>query len=220
MPVTIAMIEDDAPFAEALQRYFTLSKEVDCLQHHRTAEAALEALRREAPHVLLVDINLPGMSGIEFVGHIKDLHPQVLCLMLTMYEESGLIFDALKAGASGYLLKRTPPKEVVAAIMEAHSGGSPMSPEIARRVVSFFHQKQVVTTPEIPPASADIATLAPREVEVLDLLSKGYLYKEIGDQLGISTHTVNTHIRRIYEKLHVQSRGQAVAKYRGLAEQG
>jgi DNA-binding NarL/FixJ family response regulator len=216
MPVTFAMVEDDAPFAAALQRYFALMKEVQCVAHHRSADVALKKITADPPDVLLVDINLPGMSGIEFVSRIKLRFPQVLCLMLTMYEESALIFDALKAGASGYLLKRTPPKEIVAAILETRTGGSPMSPEIARRVVSFFHQSQ----PQVPPAKAPmdpgLEALATREREVLELLSKGFLYKEIGDQLGISAHTVNTHIRRIYEKLHVQSRSQAVAKYHGI----
>ncbi len=129
--------------------------------------------------------------------------------MLTMYEESSLIFDALKAGASGYLLKRTPPQEVVASILQAQVGGAPMSPEVALRVVNYFHQPA-------PAPDSEVSTLAAREREVLYLLSKGYLYKEIGEQLEISTHTVNSHIRRIYEKLHVQSRSQAVAKYRGL----
>lgn len=216
MPVTIAMIEDDLPFASALRRYFSLSGQVECPQHYRKAEIALDALRGPVPPVLLVDINLPGMSGIEFVSRIKEHHPQVLCLMLTMYEESALIFDALKAGACGYLLKRTPLKEVVAAIIEAHGGGSPMSPEIARCVVSFFHQSQTATVPASLAIDPGLNTLSPRERAVLDHLSTGYLYKEIGDRLGISTHTVNTHIRRIYEKLHVQSRSQAVARYRGL----
>ncbi|MDB6006911.1 MAG: DNA-binding response regulator [Prosthecobacter sp.] len=216
MSVILAMVEDDAPFAAALRRYFALARDVDCVAHFRTAEAALEGIDASKPEVMLVDINLPGMSGIDFVSRIKQRCPQVLCLMLTMYEESTLIFNALKAGASGYLLKRTPPKEVVAAIIEAQAGGSPMSPEIARRVVSFFHQSQTVQAPAVAAVDPDVSALAPREREVLDLLCKGYLYKEIGDQLGISTHTVNTHIRRIYEKLHVQSRSQAVAKYRGL----
>ena len=216
MPVTFAMVEDDAPFAAALQRYFALVKEVQCVAHYRSADAALEKITSDPPEVLLVDINLPGMSGIEFVSRIKLRFPQVLCLMLTMYEESTLIFDALKAGASGYLLKRASPKEVVAAIVETRTGGSPMSPEIARRVVSFFHQNHAARTPSAELVDPEIENLAPREREVLDLLAKGYLYKEIGEQLGISTHTVNTHIRRIYEKLHVQSRSQAVAKYHGL----
>lgn len=214
MPVLLAMIEDDTPFAQALKRYFSLAQDVECAAVFPSAEAALEGLSAltPGPDVLLVDIHLPQMSGIEFVARIKTLSPGTLCLMLTMYEDSTQIFDALKAGACGYLLKRTPPQEVVEAILQAHGGGAPMSPEIARRVVSFFHQ----TAPPPPSPVPELATLAVREREVLDLLSKGYLYKEIGEKLEISTHTVNTHIRRIYEKLHVRSRSQAVAKYRGL----
>jgi RNA polymerase sigma factor (sigma-70 family) len=133
--------------------------------------------------------------------------------MLTMYEESALIFDALKAGACGYLLKRTPPAEIVTAIEEAKAGGSPMTPQIARHVVSFFQKEPA------RPASVSLDdTLAEREREVLQLLAQGYLYKEIAEALQISAHTVNSHLRRIYEKLHVRSRSQAVAKYRGLIE--
>lgn len=214
MPVLLAIIEDDTPFALALKRYFALAQDVECAAVFPSAEAALEELPAltPGPDVLLVDIHLPKMSGIDFVARIKTLKPGTLCLMLTMYEDSTQIFDALKAGACGYLLKRTPPQEVVSAIIQAHGGGAPMSPEIARRVVSFFHQ----ASPPEPSPVPELATLAVREREVLDLLSKGYLYKEIGEKLEISTHTVNTHIRRIYEKLHVRSRSQAVAKYRGL----
>ncbi|HSJ04849.1 MAG: response regulator [Verrucomicrobium sp.] len=218
MPVRIAMIEDDVPFAETLQRYFAIGTgagagiEVQCLAHFPTAERALPEIAALKPDLVLVDINLPQMNGIEFVGRIQETCPGVLCLMLTMYEESPLIFDALKAGACGYLLKRTPPKEIVAAILQAHGGGSPMSPQVARQVVSFFHKAE----PSLPEPDPEMDTLADREREVLGLLSKGFLYKEIADQLGISTHTVNSHIRRIYEKLHVRSRAQAVAKYRGI----
>lgn len=211
MPVLVAMIEDDGPFADAMRHYFALSQDIECVAVFPNAEAALGGLSvmEPAPEVLLVDIHLPRMDGIEFVTRLKARTPGTLCLMLTMYEESSLIFDALKAGASGYLLKRTPPQEVVAAILQAQIGGAPMSPEVALRVVNYFHQPA-------PVPSSEVATLAAREREVLYLLSKGYLYKEIGEQLDISTHTVNSHIRRIYEKLHVQSRSQAVAKYRGL----
>lgn len=213
MPISIAMIEDDAPFADTLQRYFQLSDAVTCVGSFRTAEAALENVPALSPQLLLVDINLPKMNGLEFVGRITGACPGVLCLILTMYEESALIFEALKAGACGYLLKRTPPAEIVAAIVQAHDGGSPMSPQIARQVVSFFQKKSV---PETPPPATE--TLAEREREVLRLLSQGYLYKEIADELQISVHTVNSYLRRIYEKLHVRSRSQAVARYRGVIE--
>ncbi|EDY20456.1 two component transcriptional regulator, LuxR family [Chthoniobacter flavus Ellin428] len=213
MSIRIALVEDDQPFARTLQRYFALTSAVTCDVVFPNAEEALRKIPKLAPELLLVDINLPKMNGIEFVGQIVQRCPGMLCLMLTMYEESPLIFEALKAGACGYLLKRTPPQEIVTAIEEAKAGGSPMTPQIARHVVNFF-QKQPVP----PPAAPVEAGLAGREVEVLGLLAQGYLYKEIGESLGISTHTVNSHIRRIYEKLHVRSRSQAVAKYRGLIE--
>lgn len=212
MPIRIAMVEDDAPFARTLQTYFARNSEIEFLKVFTTAETALEKVQELKPDVLLVDINLPKMSGIEFVQKISEQCPSVICLMLTMYEESSLIFDALKTGACGYLLKRTPPGEIIAAIKEARDGGSPMTPQIARRVVSFFK-----SVPSAPPIEAqECETLAERERQVLDLLAQGFMYKEIGESLQISTHTVNSYIRRIYEKLHVTSRSQAVAKYRGL----
>jgi DNA-binding NarL/FixJ family response regulator len=211
MPIRIAIIEDDQPFAKTLQEYFALVADIVCEAAFPDAEQALREIADPLPEVLLVDINLPKMSGIEFVSQLTQRHPGSICLMLTMYEESALIFDALKAGACGYLLKRTPPAEIVAAIAEAKAGGSPMTPQIARHVVSFFQK------PAAQPATRPLdETLAEREREVLNYLAQGYLYKEIADTLQISAHTVNSHIRRIYEKLHVRSRSQAVAKYRGL----
>ncbi len=211
MPIRIAMIEDDAPFAEALRQYFALTPAIECVAIFPSAEEALKKVPALAPEMLLVDINLPKMSGIDFVARIGQISPSIICLMLTMYEESTLIFDALKAGACGYLLKRTPPAEIVAAIEEAKDGGSPMTPQIARHVVRYFQRS--APAPQAGPLDG---TLAERERDVLDLLSKGYLYKEIADAMQISQHTVNSHLRRIYEKLHVHSRSQAVAKYRGL----
>jgi DNA-binding NarL/FixJ family response regulator len=213
MPIRIAIVEDDKPFAQTLREYFALAPDIVCEAVFPNAEQALSKIAAPVPEVLLVDINLPKMNGIEFVGQLTQRHPGIICLMLSMYEESTLIFDALKAGACGYLLKRTPPAEIVAAIAEAKAGGSPMTPQIARHVVSFF-QKQPSRTPSTPLDE----TLAEREREVLHLLAQGYLYKEIADTLQISAHTVNSYIRRIYEKLHVRSRSQAVAKYRGLIE--
>ncbi len=211
------MIEDDQPFARTLQRYFALTPAVACEAVFANAEDALRKVPALAPEVLLVDINLPKMSGIEFVSAIVQRCPGILCLMLTMYEESPLIFEALKAGACGYLLKRTPAQEIVAAIEEAKTGGSPMTPQIARHVVTYFQRQQPPPPATSPPATDGM--LAEREREVLSLLAQGDLYKEIADRLQISVHTVNSHIRRIYEKLQVNSRAQAVAKYRGLAEQ-
>jgi DNA-binding NarL/FixJ family response regulator len=214
MPIGIAMVEDDAPFARTLREYLALSPEIACETIFPTAEDALTKVPEMQLEVLLVDINLPGMGGIELVERITTRCPGLICLMLTMYEESSLIFDALKAGACGYLLKPTPPVEIVAAIFEAKAGGSPMTPQIARQVVRFFQHPPPVGVST--PVRGDV--LADREKEVLDGLAKGFLYKEIAESLQISPHTVNSHIRRIYEKLQVRSRCQAVAKYRGLIE--
>jgi len=214
------MIEDDAPFARTLSAYFQGTGLIECAAIYPSAEKALAGIPAltPAPELLLVDINLPQMNGIELVGRIAPLCPGVICLMLTMYEESPLIFDALKAGACGYLLKRTPPAEIVDAIEEARRGGSPMTPQVARQVVRFFQGPPTPAAAPATPAAPSLpeSNLAEREREVLDLLAQGYLYKEIADALQISAHTVNSHLRRIYEKLHVRSRSQAVAKYRGL----
>ncbi len=217
MSICIAMVEDDQPFAKTLQDYFALTPTIECVGAFASSEDALSKIPALAPEVLLVDINLPKMNGIEFVGHIVRECPGIICLMLTMYEESSLIFDALKAGACGYLLKRTPAKEIAAAIEQAKAGGSPMTPQIARHVVNFFQQQQQLQQPSPPPKAMEEG-LAERERQVLGLLAQGYLYKEIADELQISAHTVNTYIRRIYEKLHVNSRSQAVAKFQGLID--
>ncbi len=206
MPIRTAMIEDDAPFAAALSSFFRLTKAIDCEAVYPNAEAALRAIPSLRPDVVLVDINLPGMNGIELVARLKEAAPNVLSLILTMYEETPLIFDALKAGACGYLLKRTRPAEIVSAIEQVHAGGSPMSPQIARQVVSFFHRTS--------PASAKaLDALTDRERDVLDLLSKGFLYKEIAEKLEVSMDTVRSHLRKVYDKLHVHSRTEAVVKY-------
>jgi len=206
MSIRTALIEDDAPFAEALSSFFRLSKAIACDAVYPNAEAALRDLPRLRPDVVLVDINLPGMDGIELVARLKAAAPGVLSLILTMYEETPVIFDALKAGACGYLLKRTPPSEIVSAIEQVHAGGSPMSPQIARQVVSFFHRTA-------PVSENSLDALTDREREVLDLLSKGFLYKEIADRLLVSMDTVRSHLRKVYEKLHVHSRTEAVVKY-------
>jgi len=208
MPLRIAFVEDDAPFAETLARYFELSNSIQCEVIFSNAERALAMIPGLNPDVVLVDINLPKMNGIELVARLKQAVPSLLCLMLTMYEETNLIFDALKAGACGYLLKRTPPHEIVTAIEQVHAGGSAMSPQIARQVVSFFHRAA-------NPASSQLETLTERERSTLELLSKGFMYKQIADKLGISIDTVRSHLRKVYEKLHVHSRTEAVLKYLG-----
>ncbi len=208
MSLRIVFVEDDAPFASALVSYFNLSGTIACEAVFPNAESALTQIPVLKPDLVLVDINLPKMNGIELVARLKASAPSLLCLMLTMYEETPLIFDALKAGACGYLLKRTPPEEIMTAIEQVVAGGSAMSPQIARQVVSFFHKS---TAPE----GGNLATLTERERAVLDLLSKGYLYKEIGDKLSVSLDTVRSHLRKVYEKLHVHSRTEAVLKYLG-----
>ncbi|MDE3068768.1 MAG: response regulator transcription factor, partial [Verrucomicrobiota bacterium] len=168
-------------------------------------EDALARLPHDKPDVVLMDINLPGMNGVECVRQLKPLAPQVQVMMLTVYEDTENIFNALAAGASGYLLKRTPGRELLEAIREVHRGGSPMTTHIARKVVSSFQRT--------PAAATSAEALSPREQEVLDCLAQGFLYKEIADKLGISYETVHTYIRRIYEKLQVRTRTEAVAKF-------
>ncbi len=170
------------------------------------AESALAALPGAGPDVVLSDINLPGLNGVECVRRLKPLLPHTQFVMLTVYEDADHIFQALAAGASGYLLKQVPRAELLAALKDVHEGGSPMTSKIARKVVQAFQPSRQ--------AGADTAELSPREQELLDLLARGYLYKEIADAMKISVGTVNTYIRRIYEKLHVRSRSQAVAKSR------
>ncbi|RYD71941.1 MAG: response regulator transcription factor [Verrucomicrobiaceae bacterium] len=207
MPIRTVLIEDARQFAEALANYISVSDSgVECTGMYSTAEEALKRLPKDPPDVALVDINLPGMSGIELVARLKEACPSVLCLILTTYEDSIPIFNALKAGACGYLLKRAPADEIVSAVVQAHAGGSPMSPQIARQVVGFFHKQPVANGTE---------TLSDREREVLQLLAEGSMYKEIATRLGISIDTVRTHVRKIYEKLHVHSRTEAVLKYLG-----
>jgi DNA-binding NarL/FixJ family response regulator len=155
----------------------------------------------------LMDINLPGMSGIDCVEKLKAIDPSLPIVMLTVFEDTDKIFKALVAGACGYLVKRTPPEEILAAIKEVHRGGAPMSTQIARKVVQSFHKMGL--------SPKDTENLTDRETQILEGLAKGYLCKEIADNLGISLETVRTHMKKIYEKLHVRSRTQAVLKYLG-----
>jgi DNA-binding NarL/FixJ family response regulator len=175
------------------------------VNEYGSAESAIAQLPQDKPDVVLVDINLTGLSGIHCVCRLKPTMPQTQFVMLTVYEDAEHIFDALTAGATGYLLKRTPREELLASLKLVFEGGSPMTSYIARKVVQSFQRRRSDT-----PAPDG---LSPREWEVLGLLARGYSYKEIADSLGISMPTVNTHIHRTYEKLHVQSRGQAVARY-------
>ena len=205
MSITVSIIEDDAPVRQILTGWIDTAKGFRCLSAYGSAESALASLPRETPDILLVDINLPGMNGIECVRRLKPLMPETQFLMLTVYADTEHIFDALAAGASGYLLKETGCEELIASLKLTHKGGAAMTSQIARKVVQSFHQPQ----PEKPEPHG----LTPREQDVLELLSHGDYYKEIADALGISVHTVCSHIHHIYEKLHVRSRAQAIAKY-------
>jgi DNA-binding NarL/FixJ family response regulator len=205
MSITVSIVEDDAPAREILADWVRHADGFKCVGQHGSVEQALEHLPSEKPSVVLMDINLPGMSGIEGVRRLKPMLPETQFLMVTVYEDTDHVFEALAAGATGYLLKQTPRGELLASIKDVHAGGSPMTSNIARRVVQAFHREDA-TVPES-------AKLSQREREVLEQLARGYLYKEIMDSLDISRGTLNTYVRRIYEKLHVRSRSQAVAKF-------
>lgn len=203
--ITISIVEDDAPARGIMQEWIRSAPGFQCVGAHGSVEAALGKLPAEKPAVVLMDINLPGLSGIEGVRRLKPQLPNTQFVMLTVYEDSDHIFNALMAGASGYLLKQTPREELFAALRDVHAGGSPMTSNIARKVVVAFQRMGSHKT--------EAEELSPREREVLELLARGYLYKEIAESLHLSVPTVNTYIRRIYEKLHVRSRSQAVAKF-------
>ena len=205
MPITVSIVEDNDQLRETLARVLGRAGNFECVGRHATAEAALEQLPAERPNVVIMDINLPGMNGVECVRRLKQLLPGTQVMMLTAYEDTENIFNALAAGANGYLLKRTPRAELLDAIRDVHRGGSPMTTHIARKVVQSFQQSAA--------SSQQTEDLSPREREVLDCLAQGFLYKEIADKLGISYETVHTYIRRIYEKLQVRTRTEAVAKF-------
>ena len=205
MSIAVYIVEDDASAREILADWMNHASGFKCIGAQGSVEQALEHLPVEKPSVVLMDINLPGMSGIEGVRRLKPLLPDAQFLMLTVYEDADHVFEALEAGAMGYLLKQTPRSELLASIKDVCAGGSPMTSNIARRVVRAFH-RQAPTVPES-------AKLSQREREVLELLARGYLYKEITESLKLSRGTLNTYVRRIYEKLHVRSRAQAVAKF-------
>ncbi len=205
MAITVSIVEDNDQLRETLARMIGRADGFECLGQHPNAEAAIAAIPQERPNVVLMDINLPGMNGVECVRKLKQLVPTLQVVMLTAYEDTENIFNSLAAGASGYLLKRSKSAEILDALREVQGGGSPMTAHIARKVVQSFQ-----ATSAAPVASTE--ELSPREQEVLDLLSQGFMYKEISDKLGISFETVRTYIRRIYEKLHVRTRTEAVAK--------
>jgi len=204
-PIRVAIVEDDDEIRANLTHRIGGNPAFRLARSFPDAESAVSELPRHGVDVVLVDINLPGMDGVECVRQLKSRLPEAQFIMLTVYEDNNRLFKSLMAGASGYLLKRTPPARLLAAIKEVHAGGSPMTPQIARRVVQHFRHA--------PTADSGLERLTPREFEVLEQLSKGLRYKEIVDQLGISVGTLHSYIRKVYEKLHVHSRTEAVVKY-------
>lgn len=204
-PVKVVVVEDETWLRENLVREINTSPGFRCVNHYRTAEEALRGIPVDQPDVVLMDINLPGMDGVECIRRLRVQLPEIKCLMLTVYEESEKIFNSLLAGASGYLLKRTSTAELLEAIQQLRSGGAPMSSSIARKVVAYFNR--------IGEDKSDSATLSPREQQVLELLAKGAAYKTIAHQLSLSIETIRMNVKHIYVKLHVHSRGEAAAKY-------
>lgn len=208
----VAIVEDDRKAREIFVDWVNRTEGFRCISDFGSAEEALTAMPALAPQVVFMDINLPGLNGVECVRRLKIQLPETQFVMLTVYEDSDHIFQALQAGAIGYLLKRTPRAELCAALRDVQAGGSPMTTNIARKVVKAFHQ--------IMPPQPAVAELSARENEVLQLLAQGFLYKEIADTLNVAVPTVNTYIRRIYEKLHVRSRSEAVARFAHLPVRG
>lgn len=207
MTISVSIVEDDVKVRESLGRLIDGSPGYRCVSRHASGEDALREIPRINPDVTLMDINLTGINGVECVRRLKPLLPDTQIIMLTVYQNTDHIFNALAAGATGYMLKQTKPADLLAAIRDVFEGGSPMNSHIARKIVQSFQRP--ATRP------AEDQNLSPREAQVLDLLAKGFLYKEIAENMGLTYATVHTHIRHIYEKLHVRSRTEAVAKHLG-----
>jgi DNA-binding NarL/FixJ family response regulator len=202
----IAIVEDNKIIRESLMEFIQADPDCRCVCACATAEEALEVIPRHQPEIVLMDIQLPNLSGIECTARLKQLLPAVHIIMVTVYEDTERIFKALRAGACGYLLKRCAPEELVAAIREVRQGGAPMSREIARKVIFSFRSPLAVT--------AEVEDLSPREREILELLAEGYPNKEIANRVGVSDGTVRWHLRHVYHKLHVRSRTEAALKFR------
>ncbi|MDQ5978240.1 MAG: hypothetical protein QG602_1214 [Verrucomicrobiota bacterium] len=205
MSLRVSIVDDDEPISRILADLIRESKNLELISAYNDSEAAVQKLPADRPDVVLMDINMPGLNGIECVRRLKPALPGTQFLMLTVYADADHIFAALAAGATGYLLKGTNRTQLLDGIRQIAEGGSPMSAGIARKVVQSFSR----TEAERP----DLQTLSPRERAVLELLAKGYLYKEIAESLNLSVTTVDTYVRRVYDKLHVNSRSQAIAKY-------
>lgn len=208
MPSTltsVAIVEDNRDFRATLSRYLNDAPGYRCVCACGSAEEALQKLPKVAPDVVLMDIHLPNMSGMACTRRLKDLCPSIQILILTVYEDNERVFGALKAGASGYLLKRADPADILRAVQEVKQGGAPMSSQIARQVVQSFREEKV--------GSTVVEALSEREEEILQQLSKGYSTKEIAERTCVSVNTVRTHLQHIYDKLHVRSRTEAILKY-------
>ena len=210
----VAIVEDNAALGSSLKKVVESDATLRCIGVWTTAEDALKKIDAFRPHIVLMDINLPGMSGIEATARLKQHLPDIKVVMVTVYRDHDKIFAALKSGACGYLLKRSNPAEVREAIHDVRSGGAPMSPEIARRVVEAFHQPV-----KTGPSMVDDVKLSKRETEILERLCEGLANKEIADRLDISVETVRVHLKHVYEKLHVRSRTEAAMKFRDSKEE-
>lgn len=204
--ISVCIVEDIEVVATGLEHIIRSDDRFEFTASFQNAEDAAHHLPRLLPDLVIMDINLPGMNGIDCIRKVSSTSPGTQFMMFTIYENNEHVFDALAAGASGYLLKNSPPEKIIASLLELNAGGSPMSAQIARKVVATFHKKD-------QPSHGDV--LSNREREVLNLLAKGHLYKEIADALSISTGTVRQHIHKIYEKLHVQNRTEALNKVFG-----
>ena len=209
MSIAISIVEDQRALRESLVEWLGNAPGIRCVGAYATGEEALRNIPVQKPDVVLMDINLPGMSGIQCVARLKERLPKTQVVMLTTYDQGDLIFDSLRAGANGYLLKNMPREELLAAVEQVHAGGAPMSLQVARKVIDHFHRA--------PKGRSELEQLTSREMDILRLLAKGYLYKEIAENLGISMSTVRTHVSAVYEKLHVQSRTEAAMKLVGQA---
>jgi DNA-binding NarL/FixJ family response regulator len=203
--ISVSIVDDEKELCQSIATFVNGSPGFRCVSIHHSAAAALQHLPTEKPDVVLMDINMAGMDGIECVRRLKAILPEIQIVMLTVYEDAERIFKALSAGASGYMLKRLTPTKLLEAIEEVHAGGSPMSSSIARKVVASFQASEQ--------SNEEKVHLSPREQAVLESMARGLTYKQTADHLGISIDTMRTYVRRIYEKLHVQSRTAAVAKY-------
>jgi len=207
MQIKVSIVDDNDEIRSSLAALIRRAPTLKLLGEYPDAETAVKEIPARVPDVVLMDINLPGMNGVECVRQLKAALPKLQVLMLTVYEDSDSLFNSFKAGASGYLLKRTASARLLEAIHEVNTGGSPMTPQLARRVVQFFN------VPARNPEDSPVARLTPGEREFLDQLANGYAYKEIADRMKISIDTVRSYVRTVYEKLHVHSRTEAVVKY-------